>query len=304
MADQIAPQPLTPRFRGVIAATATPFNEDGSLNLSVVPQFVDFLLTGGVSGLMVGGTTGEFVAMNSEERLATIEAFVKAVEGRVPVIAHVGHSYRAEAVRLAGEATLRGADALTAIAPYYHGATPAAIGEAMSEVMAAAPATPFFVYDYPDAAGKAVGFDLFASLLDREPSLAGVKLSVGTFDEVLPYRAVLDRVCVAVGNDLLLPAASALGVTASVSGNATAFPDLLSRVHRNLQDSDPSPEEESVLRLIAEVSHAGAPDRLHELLVLRGVDVGPSRVRTHTRAETVPVSQDERVQTLLDLTRS
>ena len=323
--------PLSPDFTGVVAASLTPFTAAGAVDGDAVAGLVEFLLEGGVAGLMIGGTTGEFIALTTEERCALLEAFVKAVQGRVPVIAHIGHVHLVQAQELARRAADAGANALTALTPYYHRTSAAAIEATMRDLARTVPQLPFLVYNYPDAAGNPLPYALFEALLD-EPNLAGVKLSVGSLDEIRPYTAVLDRVCVLSGNDGLMPDVVALGATAVVSGNAAAFPDLVSELLRGLLDerssspkgvsapmrssspkgvsapmrsSSPnapleraSADASGLLAALSAASRGGSPDRLRELLRRRGIDIGPGRVRTYVPADVDP-AEDERLFAVL-----
>ena len=76
-------------LEGIIAATFTPFHDDGTLKLEAIPEYVDYLIEGGVRGLYVCGTTGEGIGLTIEERKKTSEAFLKAADGRVPVVVQV-----------------------------------------------------------------------------------------------------------------------------------------------------------------------------------------------------------------------
>src|ERR1041384_3325694 len=156
-----AVRPPLAQLAGVVAAAATPFGADDRLDLDRVRPLADFLVEHRVSAVMVGGTTGEFVAMTTDERVSLIAAFVQAIEGRVPVIAHVGHAYVAEACRLARRAAEVGADALTAITPYFHAVTDAAVERYMREVARVVPERPFFAYSFPAATGNRLQPDTF-----------------------------------------------------------------------------------------------------------------------------------------------
>ena len=100
------------RFKGLIAATFTPMQADGGLNLDVAPSIVEHLRGEGIAGLYVVGSTGEGVSLTGEERRATAEAFVRAASGRMPVIVQVGHNSIAEARQLAAHAERIGASAI------------------------------------------------------------------------------------------------------------------------------------------------------------------------------------------------
>ena len=84
------------KIEGLIAAAFTPFHEDGSLNLELIPSLVDKLVNDGLKGIFVCGSNGEGPNMTTDERMKVAEAFVKAARGRLMIIVHVGHSSIAE----------------------------------------------------------------------------------------------------------------------------------------------------------------------------------------------------------------
>ena len=102
---------------GLIPATFTPLNADGSLNLGLIEPMVDFLIGQKLTGLYVCGSTGEGVSLSTAERKTVAAAFVKATRGRVPVILQVGHTSLVEAQELADHAQEIGADAISAVPP-------------------------------------------------------------------------------------------------------------------------------------------------------------------------------------------
>ncbi len=276
----------TATFSGVIAAAATPFWRDGSLDTDRIPAYVEFLLEGGVSALMVGGTTGEFVAMEVDERAAAASAFVAAVSGRVPVIVHVGHVDLRRARRLAEAAAMAGADAIAAITPYLHHASPGAIDGYLRALARSVPEVPFLFYNYPEASANRVPPSLFVDLLD-EPNVCGVKLSVGTWGEIEPYLGLADDLLVAAGNDGLMDRFAAAGGRAIVSGNAAAAPDVVATLFRTFRRGEGTPADRDALDRVVGLGRAGSVDRLKQLLRLRGMDVGPARVRTFDAREEI-----------------
>ena len=98
-------------FPGVIVPLVTPFHDDGSLALEVLPALVEFVLGAGVAGLVVAGTTGEGYALDMAERADVLRTVLAVTRGRVPVLAGVGGTATREAVlqaRLAVEAGVQG----------------------------------------------------------------------------------------------------------------------------------------------------------------------------------------------------
>ena len=271
-------------FGGVIAAAATPFRGDGSLDSDRVPAYVDFLLQRGVAALMVGGTTGEFVAMEAAERAAAAAAFLAATSRRVPVIVHVGHVDLRNARRLAEAAATAGADAVAAITPYLHRTSPGAVEHYLRTLARTVPEVPFFFYNYPEASANRVPPSTFTALLE-EPNVCGVKLSVGTWEEIEPYLALPPEVLVASGNDGLMERFADAGGRGIVSGNAAAVPDVVVTLFEAFRRGDRTLGQRDAIDRLVRITRAGSVDRLKQLLGLRGMDVGPARVRTFTTQE-------------------
>lgn len=290
----------TATFEGVVAAPLTPLGTRGELRPDLVPAMVEFLLERGVNGLMVGGTTAEFITLEVAERRELLEAFVRAVDGAVPIIAHVGHVDRQRAASLASHAQDVGADATTAIAPYYHRVSEPACRDYFATLAQVTPDLPFFVYNYPDAAGNAVSFGVFEALLEI-PNVAGAKHSVATFDELEPYLSLPRHLCIMAGNDMLAQRFLRAGGRAIVSGNAAAFPDVVSSVVEAVLQGRDAEAERSMAQLatVVELGRSGAPDRLRELLALRGIDVGRSRLTTFL-AEEVSEAQARLARELIE----
>jgi 4-hydroxy-tetrahydrodipicolinate synthase len=108
------------RFRGIWAATTTPFDDDGRLDARALGADME-RLTGelGVDGVFCAGVMSEFWALSGAERRQLVTAVVAAAQGRCPVIAHTGHHSVTEAIELTRHAETAGADFAVVINPYY-----------------------------------------------------------------------------------------------------------------------------------------------------------------------------------------
>ena len=112
---------MAQQFRGSYTVTITPFTEDGkAIDLAAWRRFVDWQLAEGVPGIIILGTTGEFLTITDEERRAFVEATVKHVAGRIPVMVGTMNAYTPNAVRYSREAEELGADGLMIVPPYYY----------------------------------------------------------------------------------------------------------------------------------------------------------------------------------------
>ncbi|MBA2475497.1 MAG: dihydrodipicolinate synthase family protein [Actinobacteria bacterium] len=108
-------------FRGSYSVIVTPFSEDGSaIDTDALARFLDWQLESGVPGVIVLGTTGEFLTVTDEERTQLVEATVGHLAGRIPVLVGAMNASTPNAVRYAREAEALGADGLMIVPPYYY----------------------------------------------------------------------------------------------------------------------------------------------------------------------------------------
>ncbi|MFN3686525.1 dihydrodipicolinate synthase family protein [Salinarimonas sp.] len=112
---------MSREFRGSYTVSVTPFTADGSaVDLEAQKRFLDWQIAQGVPGIIVLGTTGEFLTITDEERRALVATTVEHVAGRMDVLVGTMNAYTPNAVRYSREAEELGADGLMIIPPYYY----------------------------------------------------------------------------------------------------------------------------------------------------------------------------------------
>lgn len=107
------------RWEGIFPAVMTAFDADGRLDAVAMGSHIGRLVDEGADGIVVGGTSGEFILLDDDERAKIIDIAVDAVAGRVPVIAGTGYASTQQTIRLGREAAERGADGAIVILPYF-----------------------------------------------------------------------------------------------------------------------------------------------------------------------------------------
>lgn len=242
------------RYTGPIAATYTPLTVTGGVDLDAIPPLVERLLTDGVSGLYVCGSTGEGVSLSADERRQVAAAFTAAARDRLPVIVHVGHDSLAEAAGLAAHAAEIGAEAISAMPPCYFPIRDAATAVACAaEVAAAAPHLPFYYYHIPAMTGVAIDVvDFLRQGGDRIPNLAGVKYTANTLHEFQECVALDDgRFEMLSGYDELLLPALAVGARAAVGSTFNVAAPLYRRLIAAFEAGDLARAREEQLRAVA-----------------------------------------------------
>ena len=107
------------KIQGAITAIVTPMR-DGKVDEQGLTDLINFQIDEGIHGLVPCGTTGESATLGFDEHKRVIELTVKAVDGRVPVIAGTGANNTLEAIELTESARDSGADAVLSVVPYYN----------------------------------------------------------------------------------------------------------------------------------------------------------------------------------------
>ena len=111
-------------FRGSFTVAVTPFTEDLlSIDFPAWYKFLDWQLNEGVPGLIILGTTGEFLTIKDEERQDFVESTVKYINNRIPVLVGTMNAHTPNAVRYSKEAEEFGANGLMISPPYYYSPT-------------------------------------------------------------------------------------------------------------------------------------------------------------------------------------
>ena len=108
------------RLHGIVPPILTPLNEDQSVDHESLARLVDHLIGEGVHGIWAMGTTGEFACFTADEREAAVATTVKAVRGRVPVVACIGDASTLLAIDQGKRAVRAGAEYVALTPPSYY----------------------------------------------------------------------------------------------------------------------------------------------------------------------------------------
>ena len=210
-----------PIFTGSAAAVATPFTGSG-VDFPALRKHLDFLLENGTDALVVCGTTGEAATMSYEERMETVEAVVRHVDGRVPVIAGTGSNNTENAIALSRDAVSAGADGLLVVTPFYNKATQRGLIRHFAAVADSAE-RPVILYNVPSRTGVKCAAETYAQLAGH-PNIQGVKEASGDLALVQKTRELCpEDFSIWSGNDdetapiMLLGGKGVISVAANVA---------------------------------------------------------------------------------------
>jgi len=158
---------------GICPALVTPLTSEGGVNVKAAERLIESLIAAGVGGLYVCGGTGEWLLLSPTVRRQMAEVAIGAVAERVPVVVHIGAATTEQAVELARHARASGADAISAVPPFYYGYPFTATVE-YYRAIAMASGLPLYIYHIPGATGAALTPDLSRLLAMRDPDHVNV----------------------------------------------------------------------------------------------------------------------------------
>jgi 4-hydroxy-tetrahydrodipicolinate synthase len=112
---------MTVGFHGAYTVCVTPFSEDGSrIDADALRRFLSWQVEVGVPGVIILGTTGEFLTVSDDERAELVGTAVRHIAGRIPVLVGTMNAYTLRAVKYSRQAQELGADGLMILPPYYY----------------------------------------------------------------------------------------------------------------------------------------------------------------------------------------
>ena len=170
------------KFQGIYPPLITPHTADGAIDRDGFVAVVEHLIAAGVHGLIVGGTTGEYYAQSSEERVELMRLAKEAIKDRVPLIVGVAAIRTEDCIEFGKAAKESGADAILVNAPYY--AVPTQL-ELASHALAIDRAVnlPILLYNYPGRTGTMMQAEFF-DRVGQSPNFAAIKESSGDMNQL------------------------------------------------------------------------------------------------------------------------
>jgi dihydrodipicolinate synthase/N-acetylneuraminate lyase len=265
-------------LQGIYAAAVTPRRlGTQDINLGAMWELIDFLVGHGVQGIVLLGTTGEFIHFSNAERMRLMGVAVK--RSKTPVIFNCSHSTFDGAVELTQAADASGAAAALVMPPYFFPYGPAYVEEFYRQLIAEAEVEiPVLLYNIPQFT-TGIGFDV-ASVLLRDGVVQGIKDSSGDWSGFQRLQELRQdhEFALIVGNDAVTPAALASGCDGVISGVASAVPELIVALDRAIVSGVTEVQTRLEVRLRQFVEQTGTlptPIAVKEATAARGLKLGP-----------------------------
>ena len=214
------------KFHGITPAFYACYEDNGEISPERTRQLAAHLVKKGVQGLYVGGSSGECIYQSVSERKIVLENVMEEARGKVFVIAHVACNNTRDSQELASHAQSLGVDAIAAIPPIYFHLPEHAIAKYWNDISAAAPDTPFVIYNIPQLAGVALTLSLFREML-KNPRVVAVKNSSMPTQDIQMFKMYGgEGFTVFNGPDEQFVAGRLIGADGGIGGTYACMPEL------------------------------------------------------------------------------
>jgi len=212
--------------QGIVVPLLTPFLPNGSIDEDRLRWLTRRMIGAGVHGVFPGGSSGEFWALNEEERCQIIQIVVDEAAGEAPVYAGVGAVGTRQVIKLVRCAEEVGADALVVITPFYIHPTQ---NELYKHYEAIAHSTPLPVipYNNPSRTGNLNLEPATVARLSELDNLVGIKDSSGDIGQTADYITLCHPdFAVFQGRDDMIFASMVLGAVGGVAAEGNVAPEM------------------------------------------------------------------------------
>lgn len=269
----------TELIKGVVVPILTVIDEQERIDEAKMRAHVDYVIQGGVSGILAFGSNGEFYVIEEDEMKRGLQIMVDQAAGRVPVYFGIGAISTKKCCRLAKMAVENGAFGISILQPMFLKPTRAELYQHFKTIAENIPGVPVLLYNNPGRCGYTLTADLVEELARTVPNIVGMKDTSGDITQTAEFiRRTRDLgFKVFGGKDTLLYASMCHGAVGGVCTAANFMPELITDVYNKYAAGDLEGSLEAQFKLNPvrlAMDPASFPVAAKDMAMLRGLDVG------------------------------
>ena len=266
-------------IKGVIVPIITPIDEDERIDEARLRRQVDFVIKGGLHGILAFGSNGEFYQLEEDEMRRGLQIMVDQAAGRVPVYFGIGAINTKKCCRLAKMAVENGAVGVSILQPMFLKPTEEELFQHFKAIAQAVPETPVLLYNNPGRVGYTMGANLVDRLAHEVENIVGMKDTSGDITQTEEFiRRTRDvNFKVFGGKDTLLYASLCHGAVGGVCTAGNFMPELIVDVYNKYMAGDLKGSLEAQFKLNPvrlSMDAASFPVAAKDMANLRGLDIG------------------------------
>ena len=266
-------------IKGVVVPILTPIDADERIDEARFRKQIDYVINGGMHGILVFGSNGEFYQVEEDEMERGLRIAVDQAAGRVPVYFGIGAINTKKCVRLAKMAAANGAAAVSILQPMFLKPDATELYNHFKTVAESIPETPVLLYNNPGRVGYGISADMIDKLAHNVANIVGMKDTSGdiTLTEECVRRNRDVNFKVFGGKDTLLYASLCVGAVGGVCTAGNFMPELIGAVYEKYAAGDVKGSLEAQFKLNPvrlSMDAASFPVAAKDMANLRGLDVG------------------------------
>ena len=277
-------------IKGIVVPILTCIDDDERIDEARMRRQVDYVIEGGVAGILAFGSNGEFYMVEEDEMERGLRIMVDQAAGRVPVYFGIGAIRTRKCVRLAKMAVANGASCVSVLQPMFLKPTEGELFDHFRTIAEAIPETPVLLYNNPGRVGYTMSGNLVEKLAHEVPNIVGMKDTSGDITQTMEFIRRTQDVGFKVfgGKDTLLYASLCHGAVGGVCTTANIMPRMVVEIYTKYVEGDLAGSLEAQFRLNPprlSMDAASFPVAAKDMANLHGQDVGVPYLPTRPTPE-------------------
>ena len=287
-------------FSGFVPPIAVPIDSEERLDVARLRKHIDFMIDGGVSGILAFGSNGEVYMQDEDEQEEILSVIMDQVNGRVPVYMGIGEIRTKKCIKLAHMGMKHGAKAISILQPMFLKPSADELYTHFATIADSIEGTPMILYNNPGRTGYGIPQDVVERLVHEKENVIGMKDSSGDITQTEEFirrnRDVGFRVM--CGKDTLIFAGLSVGAIGAVCCTANFLPELVCSIYDKFMAGDlkGSLEAQFTLNPIRlQMDKSSFPVATKDLANILGHEVG----RPYLPSKPSPEGQQEALKDVL-----
>ncbi|MGL5433864.1 MAG: dihydrodipicolinate synthase family protein [Lachnospiraceae bacterium] len=266
-------------IKGVIVPIITPIDQDERIDEVKLRAHVDYVIDGGVLGILAFGSNGEFYVVEEDEMERALKIMVDQAAGRVPVYFGIGAISTKKCCRLAKMAEANGAAGISILQPMFLKPTETEMYLHFKTIADTVPELPVLLYNNPGRTGYTMSAGLVEKLAVEVENVVGMKDTSGDITQTAEFIRRTRQVNFKVfgGKDTLLYASMCHGAVGGVCTAGNFMPELITDIYNKYVAGDLEGSLEAQFKLNPvrlSMDPASFPVASKDMANLRGRDIG------------------------------
>lgn len=238
-------------IKGIIPPIVTPVDADEKIDEKTLRKHIDYMIDGGISGILAFGSNGEFYMLDEAEMEKVLRIILDQVKGRIPVYMGVGAIRTSTCIRLVKMGARHGVDGVSILQPMFLKPSEDELRTHFRSIANAVSELPVLLYNNPGRTGYGISQETVEDLAHSLPNLVGMKDSSGDMTQTMEFirRNADVGFRVMCGKDTLIYAGLSVGAVGAVCTTANFVPKLVCSIYDKYVSGDLSGSLEAQYKL-------------------------------------------------------